>query len=78
MVGAVQGRRSGLSHLPLKPPCLEEYEDGEDGDHAAQHLAGVALGARAHLVRVRVRVEEELRVVGSRAIAYEGAGAGER
>ena len=74
----MQGRRSGLSHLPLKPPCLEEYEDGEDGDHAAQHLAGVALGARAHLVRVRVRVEEELRVVRSRAIANEGAGAGER
>ena len=45
MVGAVQGRRSGLSHLPLKPPCLEEYEDGEDGDHA-QHLADADTPAR--------------------------------
>ena len=38
----------------------------------------VAPSERELIWLVRVRVEEELRVVGSRAIAYEGAGAGER
>ena len=57
-----------------RDPRLEVARGAVDGAGAAL----VRLAGLTHLVRVRVRVEEELRVVRSRAIANEGAGAGER
>ena len=39
-------------HLGEIGPCLEEYEDGEDGDHA-QHLANADTPARGQEERCR-------------------------